>query len=205
MQRIFDPRTGALNWRAPNPEELGFEWPALKATVADMDRLAGDLEETVAKVRELHDSKRDAERKDQEAYAAAIRDGKTDPGEKHAAKVDADIRNAERRRDALRIAIQEQAATITATIDEHRDTWRTEVSDRLPATQDRLSRAVAEVEAARAELQRLNGLADWLQEPRRTYAPKEAAKNTSTVIMGGINRQGGEPTLASIRREAESA
>lgn len=205
MQRVFDPRTGALMYKAPNPEAFGFDWEPLKSAVADMDRLAGDLERTVAKIRELHDAQRDAETKDRQAFATAIKEGKKDPGTKHADKRAADIRNAERRREALKVAITEQAAAITTTIDEHRSEWQQQVGSRIPKAQDRLSRAVAEVEAARGELQGLHGLVDWLTKPDQSYAPKDAAKNTNVIVKGGINRQGGEPTLASIRREAESA
>lgn len=205
MQRVFDPRTGALQYKAPNPEAFGFDWPVLKAAVADMDRLAGDLEQTVAKIRELHDSQRDAEASDRQAFAAAIKEGKKDPGTKNADKLAADIRNAERRREALKVAITEQAAAITATIDEYRSEWRSEVSDRLPAAQDRLEAAVREVEAARAEIQGLRGLADWLQEPAKPYSPQAAAKNTNVIVQGVVNRRGQEPTLASIREEARSA
>lgn len=205
MQRVFDPRSGGLQYKAPNPEAFGFDWPALKAAVADMDRLAGDLDRTVAKIRELHDAQRDAEAKDRQAFAAAIKEGKKDPGTKHADKLAAEIHNAARRREALKVAITEQAAAITATIDQHRNEWRSEVEERLPASQDRLEAAVREVENARAEIQGLRSLADWLQEPTKPYSPQAAAKNTNTVIRGGINRQSGEPTLASIREEARSA
>lgn len=205
MQRIFDPRTKDVQYSVPNVEALGFDWPELKAAVESFNHLREDLDRTVAKVRELTEARRGAEDQDQRALATAIREGKDDPGEKHTAKIDAEIRNAERRRDALRLAIQEQAAVITSVIDEHRSSWRSEVEEKLPATQDRLSRAVAEVEAARGELQGLHGLSDWLQEPGKAYAPKDAAKNTNVIIQGGITRQGGEPTLASIREEARSA
>ena len=203
--RVFDPRTKDVTYDVPNVEGLGFDWPELEKAVEDFNRLKVDLDRTVAKVRELTEARRGAEDKDQRALAAAIREGKDDPGEQHVAKIDADIRNAERRRDALRFAIQEQAAVITATIDEHRSEWQHEVGSRIPKAQDRLSRAVAEVEAARGELRGLHGLSDWLQKPDESYAPKDAAKNTNVVIQGGINRQGAEPTLTSIREEARSA
>ncbi len=205
MQRVFDPRTKAVTYDVPNVEGLGFDWPALKATTEDFDRLRRDYDRTVQKIRELFNAQRDAEAKDNQALAAALREGRQDPGTKHSDKLAADLKNAERRRDGLQLALQEQAAVITARINEHRSAWRSEVSDRLPAAQNRLEAAVREVEAARGELQGLNGLVDWLQEPSKPYAPQEAAKNTTVVIQGGINRQDQEATLSSIRREAESA
>lgn len=187
--RVFDPRTKAVTYDTPDVEALGFDWPELKAAVEDFNRLKADLERTASKVRELNESRQGAEDQDQRALAAAIREGKADPGEQHTAKVDAEIRNAERRRDALRLAIQEQAAAITSVIDEHRSKWRSEVSDRLPATQDRLEAAEREVAATRSELEGLHGLAEWLREPSKPYTPKEASPNTTVVIQGGIHRQ----------------
>ncbi len=112
--QVFDRRTKAVTYDVPDVEALGFDWPDLKAATEDFDRLRKDLDRTVAKVRELHEARRDTEGKDQRALAAAIREGKEDPGEKHTAKVDAELRQAERRRDALRIALQEQAAVKVA-------------------------------------------------------------------------------------------
>lgn len=203
--QVFEPRTGQVRYNAPDVEELGFEWPALKAAVAALDRLAEDYRDTGHKIRELHDSRREAEGKDREAFAAAIQDGKKDPGTKHVDELEKALDAATRRRDALKVAIEQQARTVAETIGEHRSEWRSEVTDRLPAATTRLEVAVQEVEDARAELHRLRGLEAWLETPGEPYKPGAAAKNTTTVIRGGINRRGQEPTLSAIREEARSA
>lgn len=202
QRRVFDPRSGALQYKAPDPGE--FDWPELRAAVADMDRLAEDHRKTAAKVRELDDSKREAEEKDRQAFAESLRSGAKDPGSKNAEKLEAEIVQATRRRDALKVALGEQAKAIDAVIAEHRAEWRQEVGAEIPETRARLEVAVREVESLRGELAKLGELQSWLAEPG-AQASQQAAKNTNVYVQGGIQPRGREATLASILQEARGA
>jgi DNA repair exonuclease SbcCD ATPase subunit len=201
--QVFDSRTKSVNYSTPDVS--GFDWPKLEKVTKDFDRLKADYERTVQTVRELFDSQRSAAEKDNQALAAALREGRADPGTKHADKLAADLKLSERRRDALQLALEQQARTIADTIDTHRGAWQGEVRERIPAAQQELEEAVRRVERARSQLTHLRGLDAWLQKPDQSYTPREAAKNTTLLIKGGINRQGQEPTLASIREEARGA
>lgn len=204
MSVKFDPRTGAVNVKAPDVAELGFRWKELEKSLAELDKLAVDHRNASKRLRELEDSRREAETKDRAEYAAAIRSGGEDPGSPHVDEVDRKIAETRRRREALGEAIKGAAADKDATVAEHREAWRSEVEDRLPAASKRLQDAVAEVRAARSELAGLRGLHHWLADPAERFEPSQVPVNTVTILEQRdlTPRNIAENGLSELLREA---
>lgn len=178
---MFDSRTGRFNHQAPDLKGLGLEWPELAKISAEIDRLGEDFEQTTAKHRELNESRRDAEDKDNAAFAEALRTGKGDPGRKHTDKLEAELAAATRRREALRVALSDLDREKRRVVAENRGKWRAEVERKIPASQSRLRDAVANVRSARSDLQALQALQVWLSEPGRTFKP--GASESTSVVM----------------------
>ncbi|HWH36021.1 MAG TPA: hypothetical protein VNT56_11975, partial [Acidimicrobiales bacterium] len=74
-------------------------------------------------VRDLEDDRRHALEADTNAYAAAIRQGKPDPGQKNVTKLDAELLKARRRSEALKVAVEDAEEELRSAVASHRTEW----------------------------------------------------------------------------------
>jgi hypothetical protein len=170
---IFNRLTGYLDLKIPNLE--GFDWTELKDKVEDIRRLGTDFTEAGRKVRELTDNRPKAKRDDTAAYAEAIKAGKKDPGTKHADELEQQIEAVSRRREALRVVVEDRARELLALVERGRGEWANEAQASMGAAEERLEEAHAEVKRAEAEVLRHKRVLAFLEDPEN-YRPNRVAK-----------------------------
>lgn len=173
---ITNHMTGRYDFKRPGLD--GYDWPALSEIVERVESYGADLAETTRRVKELENSRRDAERKDTAAFAEAIQAGRKDPGTPHADELQVEIRDATRRRDALRVALQGLGPELLSVIEEGRAAWLSEVQEGLSEATERLEEARQAMKRAEAEQARHRELIAWLEDPQ-DYRPGQASKERS--------------------------
>lgn len=156
----------------PDPEGLGFDWPALtplleehRKYVSEFNSRKPALEDL--KKRQLHGAKA----ADQEQRAEAYRAGEKDPGEKNAEKVEKEIAETE---DTMRMASTTVAAIegeIISTATEYQKQWLEEVRAEREAAAERMAESLAEFAAARERYAELGGLEEWVEHRPASYRP----------------------------------
>lgn len=203
---IFSRYTGGYDFQRPDLE--GYDWPELRDVVARIERLGGELTEATRTARELADSRREAERKDTAAFAEAIQAGRKDPGEVHTTKLEAQIRRAERRRDALRVALQDLGPEVLSVIEEGRADWLPEVREGLSEATERLEEARRAMQRAEVEQARHRELIAWLEDPEG-YKPGKASKvrgvtQAPKARPPAFSVMGGRPSSAGASPPAKS-
>lgn len=170
---ITNHMTGRYDFKRPGLD--GYDWPALSEIVERVESYGADLAETTRRVKELENSRRDAERKDTAAFAEAIQSGRKDPGTPNADELQVEIRDATRRREALRVALQGLGPELLSVIEEGRSAWLPQVQDGLSGATERLEEARQAMRRAEAELSRHRELIAWLEDPQ-DYRPGQASK-----------------------------
>jgi hypothetical protein len=179
---MFNRYTGELDYKSPDLKSQGFDWPELVKVDAQIKRLGADYTATEAELSRLSQGRAAAQDADNAAYAKALRDGKPDPGREHVLELEAKLSGATRKRDALRVALQDLDTERRALIDKNREKWRAEVEEKLPDARQELREAVARMQAARAKLHQLQGVINWLGEPEKPYEPSGPPRDTVHVI-----------------------
>jgi chromosome segregation ATPase len=198
----IDPRSGVFTDQAPNIEALGLDWPQLKELNAEAAKMGAEYRAANARLRELADNRRLAEREDADARAKAMRSGEKPP-RSAVEKLDAELAELQERRETLQNALKLIESDRQRCVATHRGSWRADIETRLPDVGQRLQAAVDAAESARAELSALRGLHTWLEEPAKPYSAPDG--NTVYALRARTRRQGAGPTLAELRSEAQEA
>lgn len=170
---IFNRYTGSYDFQRPDTD--GYDWSALEEIAGRVESYGADLTATTRRLKELTEARREAERKDTAAFAEAIQAGGKDPGTPNADKLEREIRDAERRRDALKVALQGLGPELLSTIEQGRGEWLPQVQDGLSEATERLEEARQAMRRAEAEVARHKELIAWLEDPEN-YKPGKASK-----------------------------
>jgi hypothetical protein len=124
-------------------------WPKGQRELDTLARLRGELREAHQALEAARQSKRKEVEEDRHRLAAAMRAGTKEPGDKRVTDAQAVLEQAERRAEALTIALAEQEDVLLAVVEENRDAWladcdtfESEVRGRAHAALDELADAV---------------------------------------------------------------
>lgn len=203
---IVDPISGAFNFFAPNVKALGLDWPALQEIVEKIRETGEEYKALGMKVRELDATRRQAEQADINAFAAAIQAGKGDPGSKNTEKLEKELTDTRRRRQALQIVLNEFERERVALTNDRRSEWHSEVQGKREQAKNRVSEAVASLRDARANLDALNGLDEWISGPQQPFKVSGPAQANTVYVLsssGPIHRRDDvEKALEILERES---
>lgn len=168
-------------------------------------RLSVENAATAAKLAELERRRPEAVEADRAAYAAAIRDGKPDPGTKAVDRLDAELVATRRRSEALAVAVATAQAELVATVEARRGPWGAAIDRQVAKDRDELAKAVEALAAARDKLAESLSLAGWLSR-----FPNKTAWMPPAALAGvrGLEAPNGDPypwalVLGALRRYGE--
>ena len=161
-------------------------WPQLDAEAANLTRLHTELREAQDAAGNAKQAQRAAVEKDRRALAKAMREGKPEPKESAVAKADAALAAAERRREALQLAVDEQEDRILALVEENRDVWAADVDRAQEKVRERQRRALDEIRAAANDAADVGRLRAFLERPDG----KGAAATWNPHVSGLVGRSG---------------
>jgi hypothetical protein len=158
---------------------------------------------SLARLEELRGLIGPAERRDREALAKALLDGKPAP-ESEAAKLKAELEQAERNDEALLEAVQVTHGQIGRLVRDNRERWRSQTLRARGKAENRYEAAITELEAARAALSDEVTLLNWLTSGEISEAAMDALGGPR-----GFSDPDGRPVLAfsrtleELRRDCE--
>ena len=144
----------------------------VSAVLSEYARLIAARDAEYASLRRLEDERARAVEADQQAFAAAIRAGKDDPGQEATAKADQAILACRRKAEALAIAASDAVTDLVATVDRQRAAWAAQLDKRTAEGRAELGAAVDALVAAHAKLGETLALRAWLADfPARPRWP----------------------------------
>jgi hypothetical protein len=146
-------------------------------------------------VAELEDARPRAVAADTNAYAAAIRAGKRDPGQRHTKAADDALAAARRERDALLVAADQAATELTQLIDSEHAPLASHIDQLTADASDRFAATVAQLHIDGADLTHAGALGRWLQHRHQRggrYQPIEP------VVPSLIHPNGEPHRLGSV-------
>lgn len=168
---------GAQGWAALNGQGFPrFELPPLEALPPAVRKAADAYlkaltawTEASATLRALdtRPARNAAAALDNAALAAALADGKPDPGEKHTAAHDRRVHDATRRKRALASNVDDAAGVLARAVTKHRDTLAKAAAERCAAAEATYRQAVESFRAAAVELMDSRRVADWPNDLER--------------------------------------
>jgi len=117
MIEIATERLGAV--KLPPADLVPVE--AIREAIAAFEASVTTYREADAAVVKLDRERAKAEQADREAYAAALRKGRKDPGQANVEAFEEQLSAATRHRDARRLIAEQDLAALQAALDEHED------------------------------------------------------------------------------------
>jgi len=176
-----------MNLRLPKTN-----WPPLQKAVAQYERLREEQNVTQARVYDLARELEDAREKDRQAYAKAIAAGEGDPGTPAEGKTQDELHNAQRRLEALALAVKNAEQALAAVVEANRDKWAGEASDEAEQARQELADAVEKLAAANERHAERRALVAWL-----SGFPEQASIRVVAPPIRGLPRPSGEAYFVS--------
>ena len=149
-----------INLETP-PAELLPEH--LRQPVEQYHRLVDEMQATGKQVRDLERRLPIAQAADRQALAAALRDGKKDPGTPEADKVKAEASEARRRFDGYQTAVSDARHDLEVAIIAARPDWSETIAGTVTAAQADYLAAVENLATAHQRMQTARSVARWLE------------------------------------------
>jgi hypothetical protein len=125
-------------------------------------RLSRDLAEARQSVTNLETKQAIAARRDKQAYAAALSEGKGRPSKREEPKVTAELEDMGLRAEALRLAVDSALDERAKLLKANHPLWRRQTQRELERASSRYERAISELESARDGLSDEAALVGWL-------------------------------------------
>jgi len=185
----------------PDPSVLGFKAPKWQAALAEHKRLQRQRGDALAEQAELRRQLVEAEQADTWAHAAAIREGKPDPGTPATDAVKSAQAAVQRSVDALTVAVGQTEKELRSAVASERDAVLAAVESAVDARRATLRAAVDAWDESRTELAEAVALREYLAD-----WPDGRFKTGHGYMRGG--RKGTQPmpadaVLAMLREDAE--
>ncbi len=156
----------------------------LRSTAGELDRLAGEREAAVAE--------------DRRRLGRAIRQDKAEPDDSAVQKVDGKIQAANRRREAIELAIEVLEREILALVERNQGRWQRDVDDRVARARTDLAKQLEEYVAARRALMEELALAGFVRhflvKPQKAWIATDApvlllrGRNDEPFIWAEVER-----------------
>lgn len=162
-----------------------LDWPAYTEIVSRRDALAIDLRAAQVEVDRLRRTRGDAERADEDARAAAVINGKADPGKKVTTKHTADLAAAEDRAALLDRAVRVQDAAAVALVQAEPERARDAATAEAAAAGTAYLTVIDALSVAHAEFHSAKRAAAWVADPSKKFkaaaVPGLTARNLTTL------------------------
>jgi hypothetical protein len=186
------------------PESLAAErFRELRKLDEKVKRLSQDLAEARQAGERLEGDRAAAERRDRQAYAAALAEGRGRPARREEEKVASELEDTELRAEALRLAVDSALDERAKLLAANHPLWRRVAMKELARARTRYDNAISELEASRDSLSDEAALVSWLDSGSSAAA--------ATDLLGGrtgADREGRQPvnfsrTIEELRRDCE--
>jgi hypothetical protein len=161
-------------------------------------RLSRDLAEARQAVTNLENEQAAAARRDKQAYADALTEGKSRPSKREEPKVTAELEDTGLRAEALRLAVDSALDERAKLLKANHPVWRLRTLRELARAKQRYQTAIEELAAARDDLSDEAALVGWLDGG----AGVEAANDQ---LGGSVGTADGTPPLSFARRRCGAA
>lgn len=165
------------------------DWPPLQKAVATYDRLREEQNVTQRRVYDLTQELERSREKDRQTYAKAIAAGKDDPGTPAEDKTRGEHHDAQRRLEALGLAVENAERALVDVVDEHRENWTDEAGGEVEQARQEFANAVEAVAAAAEKLAERRGALRWL----RKFPDEQASVRVVHPPVSKLLRPSGEP------------
>src|SRR5215216_1732474 len=168
----------------PNPEEMGFKWPAFEKAlerVHNVEARRREAERTAATLQERIASEN---QQDIRRLADAIASGNPDPAPPGLEDLTDELREQQRLARALEEAEPRAEGELLKAAQEHREEWGAEVDDALAkaikAERQAYEKASATLQKARERRQHIEALSQWVRTTPLVYSPSSDATVPAT-------------------------
>jgi hypothetical protein len=195
--------------RIPRLREFNVDVPAIEDKRKEINEASREMKMAESLVVRLESQREHAKSLDIVAGLDAKRNGKKDPGDKHADKLDRDLSAAKRERDILTALVRELEAEAATLLTEHATEIQAGLFEAAAKANTEQLAALAAVRRSRSQRmglqQSLTGVGEYVEVP----APPEITGNgvdTTWIMTHGLYRPPNEEeiteVLAWLRAEA---
>ena len=182
------------------------KWKEFEEAAEAYRKLVREKKATSTRLRTLVGKRERAINEDRIALAKAIREGKSDPGDKAVEQVEKEIAACNRRLEALEHALDEAETDLIDVLDEHREEWLEEAKESLTAARDAYAETVEALAQAREKVSATWGLAYFIE-----HFPEEVISyKPGTAVLPNLRAQNSEPyyfaqVVEAMRADAKEA
>src|SRR5215218_2981609 len=159
----------------PNPEEMGFKWPAFEKALGRIHNVEERRREAERTAGELQERIQSEKGQDIKRLADAIASGDPDPAPPGLEDLTEELREQQRLAKALEEAEPRAEGELQRVVQEHHEPWAEEVDAALEkalgAKRKALEKASREVGKAREKRQHIETLASWVRSTPPVYSP----------------------------------
>jgi hypothetical protein len=200
-------------------------FPDLDLLRDELERLREELRRAGIAIDARGEDRAAAERLDLRDQAAAVREGKRDPGTKRQDKVDKEKEEWEHKFAAIQEAIRQVTDEVVALVEERREDWKEAAESASSAAREAYLEALAQAVTANAAVREANALLRWVstfpdmkswKAPQGLTGLRSPAGDpyTTNVILDGLieeaslaphyDRYGGRPSPVPVLTHEEA-
>jgi hypothetical protein len=176
----------------PNPEEMGFTWPAFEKALGRLHNVESRRREAERTAQELRERVDSENQQDIKCLADAIASGNPDPAPPGLEDLTDELREQQRLSHALAEAEPRAEGELLKAAQEHREEWAKEVDvaleKALGAERKALEKASREVGKAREKRQHIEALSQWVRTTPPVFSPPSDA--TVPATFGQLREDG---------------
>src|SRR5215217_783519 len=168
----------------PNPEEMGFKWPAFEKALGRIHNVESRRREAERTASELQERINSEKGQDIRRLADAIASGNPDPAPPGLEDLTDELREQQRLAKALEEAEPRAEGELLKATQEHREEWAKEVDAALAkaikAERQAYEKASAATQKARERRQHIEALSQWVRTTPPVFSPPSDATVPAT-------------------------
>ena len=168
----------------PNPEEMGFAWPAFSKSLERLNNVEARRREAERTASELAERINSEKGQDIRRLADAIASGDPDPAPPGLEDLTDELREQQRLAKALEEAEPRAEGELLKAAQSHREEWSAEVDAALAkaikAERQAYEKASATLQKARGRRQRIEALSQWVRTTPPVFSPPSDATVPAT-------------------------
>jgi len=168
----------------PNPEEMGFSWPAFSKALERIHNVEARRREAERTASELQERINSEKGQDIKRLADAIASGEPDPAPPGLEDLTEELREQQRLAKALEEAEPRAEGELLKAAQEHREEWAAEVDTALQkaikAERQAYEKALGATQKARERRQHIEALSAWIRTRPPVFSPPSDATVPAT-------------------------
>ncbi len=197
-----------LGMQIPPLDRLGVDTGGLDALVEKVAKFEAELRNVEGRIRGGEAELAEARALDDEAYASALKAGKTPPAQEHVREAEEKLEELGRRSRALAKVVADLVEETRRHVLRNAPEWKARVIEALSAATERYEKAVEELVAGRTDFYATWSAVLWMDDPLGKYAPRGG----ETPVILGLEKGPGfgqrepvylGPVLEALRYEAQ--